>query len=136
MKAYRFFLVMLSALFFIKADCKEPLSEAKVETYSVNLGNSNLPVQVSVNKQMIERFLAYKSNDNVIVWSALLQEYSYNSMSELYEFYQTVDVGSKSMHDIKLAYRDFKKSQQDEMPDVEVTNTANYIHNISILESY
>jgi Skp family chaperone for outer membrane proteins len=105
----RFMLVFMISILFQLGSLKAQ------ENKPVPNENNNKTIEESatrlvVNKEMINRFNQCDTEGKLISWSDLVMGFDSQSLSELYLAYQSADLNSQTLEDIKMALED-KQSQ-------------------------
>lgn len=89
----------------------------------LNENSSNMieepAVELVINKEMIDRFNQCETDGILISWSDLILGFDSQSLSDLYLAYQTVDLDSLTLDDIRLALED---KQSEHLINSKITN--------------
>ena len=122
----KFALVLITSVFF-----QLGLLNAQESKQVLNEKSSNMieepATKLVINKDMIDRFNQCETNGNLISWSDLVVGFDRQSLSDLYLAYQTSDLDSQTLDDIRLVLED---KQTEHLSNSNIDNDLAWFNRI------
>ena len=98
----KFALVLMISIFF-QLGSLNAQENLQVLNENSSMMTEEPAIKVVVNKEIINRFNQCETDGKLISWSDLVLGYDTQSLTDLYLAYQTSDLESQTLEDIKLA---------------------------------